>query len=163
MMTIEVTPVLLASHFVVGFLHASGWVYFQYRETGKFKSDQYTWPEIISGFITATCMGYAGVVILLILTVVSLVFAAIQLLFWVILDKIKLIKWPSLVEVGFYSFLFLLLGGLITECTAPREGANCGDGSHSSATGRGACSWHGGVSSWDKDYWWEDDSEELSE
>lgn len=29
-----------------------------------------------------------------------------------------------------------------------RVGAICGDGSRSYATGRGACSWHGGVSRW---------------
>lgn len=29
-----------------------------------------------------------------------------------------------------------------------RTGAICSDGSTSSATGRGACSWHGGVSEW---------------
>ena len=29
-----------------------------------------------------------------------------------------------------------------------RTGASCSDGISSSATGRGACSWHGGVSSW---------------
>lgn len=29
-----------------------------------------------------------------------------------------------------------------------RSGAICSDGSYSSATGRGACSWHGGVSEW---------------
>jgi len=29
-----------------------------------------------------------------------------------------------------------------------RVGAICGDGTKSSATGRGACSWHGGVAEW---------------
>lgn len=29
-----------------------------------------------------------------------------------------------------------------------RTGAQCSDGSYSSATGRGACSWHGGVATW---------------
>lgn len=29
-----------------------------------------------------------------------------------------------------------------------RSGAICNDGSYSSATGRGACSWHGGVAQW---------------
>lgn len=29
-----------------------------------------------------------------------------------------------------------------------RTGAICSDGSYSDATGRGACSWHGGVSQW---------------
>ncbi len=29
-----------------------------------------------------------------------------------------------------------------------RVGAKCSDGSYSSATGRGACSWHGGVAEW---------------
>lgn len=41
--------------------------------------------------------------------------------------------------------------------TAPKErvGAVCRDGSHSSATGRGACSWHGGVARWitELPYW----------
>ena len=32
--------------------------------------------------------------------------------------------------------------------TGGRTGARCRDGSYSSATGRGACSHHGGVSSW---------------
>ena len=30
----------------------------------------------------------------------------------------------------------------------PRVGANCTDGTTSTATGSGACSWHGGVQSW---------------
>lgn len=29
-----------------------------------------------------------------------------------------------------------------------RVGALCGDGTTSTATGRGACSWHGGVAEW---------------
>ncbi len=40
---------------------------------------------------------------------------------------------------------------------APKErvGAVCRDGTHSSATGRGACSWHGGVATWIRElpYW----------
>jgi hypothetical protein len=32
--------------------------------------------------------------------------------------------------------------------TGYRTGAYCNDGSYSTATGRGACSWHGGVSEW---------------
>jgi hypothetical protein len=36
----------------------------------------------------------------------------------------------------------------ITPTYSYRVGAICADGSYSSATGRGACSWHGGVSEW---------------
>lgn len=41
------------------------------------------------------------------------------------------------------------VGGVITSMyRGPRIGAVCNDGWHSSATGRGACSHHGGVSYW---------------
>lgn len=64
---------------------------------------------------------------------------------------------PALSMPLIITTIVLFVGGLVTECTAPREGAHCRDGTYSYATGRGACSWHGGVSSWDKDYWWEAD------
>jgi hypothetical protein len=34
------------------------------------------------------------------------------------------------------------------EYSMVRVGARCSDGTTSSATGRGACSWHGGVAEW---------------
>lgn len=34
------------------------------------------------------------------------------------------------------------------DCQRVRIGATCKDGTHSSATGQGACSWHGGVAQW---------------
>lgn len=37
---------------------------------------------------------------------------------------------------------------LTTAASRERVGAICRDGTHSSATGSGACSWHGGVASW---------------
>lgn len=86
-MTIHVTPVLLASHFAVGFLHGSVWVYLKYKETGKFKSDQYTWTEAIAGFITAVCMGYAGIAMLIVVLATGLVIAVIQIIFLEILKK----------------------------------------------------------------------------
>lgn len=39
-------------------------------------------------------------------------------------------------------------GGSTAPASTRRVGAICRDGSRSSATGRGACSWHGGVSQW---------------
>ena len=55
-----------------------------------------------------------------------------------------------------YTYLILFLAAILTQCNAPREGAHCNDGTYSYATGQGACSWHGGVDSWDHDYWWEE-------
>mgnify|MGYP006879035078 CR=1 FL=1 len=45
-------------------------------------------------------------------------------------------------------FSLVIIALLFTGCAGKRVGAVCEDGSRSSATGRGACSWHGGV-----DYW----------
>ena len=47
---------------------------------------------------------------------------------------------------------------LATEGTPVRVGATCKDGTHSNATGQGACSWHGGVRVWlyDQPGWVED-------
>jgi len=57
-------------------------------------------------------------------------------------------------------FLVFLVGALIaltlfTFETRERVGAKCWDGSSSSATGRGACSHHGGVMHWKYEYWWD--------
>ena len=42
----------------------------------------------------------------------------------------------------------IIEGGTKESCGFPRTGATCRDGSSSSATGRGACSHHGGVAEW---------------
>ncbi len=52
-------------------------------------------------------------------------------------------------------FFLTLFTGCFTCATRKRDGCNCRDGTVSSATGSGACSWHGGVSSWTHEYWWE--------
>lgn len=49
----------------------------------------------------------------------------------------------------------LLISFVLFTCgIRTRKGANCWDGSHSSATGSGACSHHHGVRNWKHDYWW---------
>jgi hypothetical protein len=50
---------------------------------------------------------------------------------------------------------------LPTHGTPVRVGATCKDGSSSDATGRGACSWHGGVREWiyDQPYWVDENKE----
>lgn len=50
---------------------------------------------------------------------------------------------------------------LPTHGTPVRVGATCRDGSSSDATGRGACSWHGGVREWlyEQPYWVEENKE----
>lgn len=50
---------------------------------------------------------------------------------------------------GYVNRTFLKSGkALVTTVTGGRIGAICNDGSFSSATGRGACSHHGGVKEW---------------
>jgi len=53
---------------------------------------------------------------------------------------------------------FILVSALLTGCftcvTRKRAGARCWDGWESGATGRGACSHHGGVMYWRYEYWW---------
>lgn len=49
---------------------------------------------------------------------------------------------------GYVSTQFIRKGKAIVTTQSVRNGANCRDGSTSTATGRGACSHHGGVSSW---------------
>jgi len=51
-------------------------------------------------------------------------------------------------KTGYASKNFLKEGKAITSISSYRIGATCKDGTSSSATGRGACSHHGGVSSW---------------
>lgn len=46
------------------------------------------------------------------------------------------------------AFLVILLISCISSCNTPRIGAVCNDGTYSNATGRGACSHHGGVNHW---------------
>lgn len=49
---------------------------------------------------------------------------------------------------GFVRAKSVKRGKAVWESSRYRVGAVCKDGSRSSATGRGACSWHGGVSRW---------------
>ena len=44
---------------------------------------------------------------------------------------------------------------LFTCASRHRVGCHCWDGSDSYATGRGACSHHGGVAYWKHEYWWD--------
>jgi hypothetical protein len=57
-------------------------------------------------------------------------------------------------------FMVFLVGAIIafvlfTFESRERVGAKCWDGTNSYATGRGACSHHGGVKYWKYDYWWD--------
>jgi hypothetical protein len=52
--------------------------------------------------------------------------------------------------------IYLTIGGLLTWATSTRIGAECYDGTFSSATGSGACSHHEGVRHWKKEYWYSD-------
>jgi hypothetical protein len=54
-----------------------------------------------------------------------------------------------------YLFICLVLMSWFTCATRKRSGCHCRDGSNSSATGSGACSWHGGVRYWKHTYWWD--------
>jgi len=58
---------------------------------------------------------------------------------------------------NFYKYLIgvIIVIALFTLVTRERTGARCWDGTNSSATGRGACSHHGGVMYWEHDYWWD--------
>jgi len=49
----------------------------------------------------------------------------------------------------------VIVFALFTCGTRHRDGCKCWDGTNSSATGRGACSHHGGVMYWTHEYWWE--------
>lgn len=51
-------------------------------------------------------------------------------------------------EFTFESTACLIGGGTKATCGFPRTGATCNDGTSSTATGRGACSRHGGVAEW---------------
>lgn len=51
-------------------------------------------------------------------------------------------------KTGYAFKRYLKKGKAITSTSSYRTGAICRDGTRSSATGRGACSHHGGVSSW---------------
>ena len=61
------------------------------------------------------------------------------------------------IKSKFFSFLIIGLIALIlfTCASHHRVGCRCIDGTNSSATGRGACSHHGGVMYWQHDYWWD--------
>ncbi len=59
--------------------------------------------------------------------------------------------WAKVVSngrIGFVSDNYIKKGKAIVSSYEVRNGAICRDGSRSSATGRGACSHHGGVSYW---------------
>ena len=165
-MAFEYKFLIIVGHFLTGGLLASWYISSDYEENGSSKRSINEWAQLIVTSLLIFAMGYLGVIMLIPILLGALF---VELIKFAIREILKIakkfkhnlakIKWPSLFEVGFYSFFFLLFGGLITECTAPREGAHCKDGWYSDATGQGACSHHGGVSSWDKDYWWEDDDE----
>ncbi len=53
-----------------------------------------------------------------------------------------------------FFLISIFFAGCFTMITRKRIGCDCNDGTHSSATGSGACSSHGGVSSWTHEYWW---------
>ena len=71
-------------------------------------------------------------------------------------ENLKLIKkdstdWSMVLYNGIQGYVFskyIKTGKAIVTTYSVRTGAKCRDGSTSSATGRGACSHHGGVSYW---------------
>jgi hypothetical protein len=50
--------------------------------------------------------------------------------------------------------VIVILFILFTCVSRHRDGCHCWDGTESFATGRGACSHHGGVMYWTYEYWW---------
>ena len=68
-----------------------------------------------------------------------------------ILEKIsgkELVKVRYKETEGYVSAQSILKGKAVTTIQSIRTGAICRDGTQSSATGRGACSHHGGVKEW---------------
>ena len=66
-------------------------------------------------------------------------------------DSIQNLEWVNvrIEEIqGFVSKDYLRKGKVYINTYNVRTGAKCNDGSNSSATGRGACSHHGGVAYW---------------
>jgi len=61
-----------------------------------------------------------------------------------------------LVYVGIVVIPLLIVGNIATCATAKRVGADCCDGTSTTATSSGACSGHGGVRNWRKHYWFSD-------
>lgn len=51
-------------------------------------------------------------------------------------------------QIGFVSSAYISAGKAVIQSYQTRIGATCRDGSRSRATGRGACSHHGGVEQW---------------
>jgi hypothetical protein len=54
-----------------------------------------------------------------------------------------------------FLFMLIIVMVLFTCASQKRVGCHCNDGTESSATGRGACSHHGGVMYWKNEYWWD--------
>jgi len=63
----------------------------------------------------------------------------------------------SLYKLVAIAGLVLFIVFVFSMCTRQRVGCHCWDGTESSATGSGACSWHRGVMYWKHKYWWEKD------
>lgn len=133
-----------------GFSAATIFYSYQLIVDKKLKEQKETWRDFFINFLSMTATGPLGLF--------AIFFIFIEIAQY-ITDLIPISEKQAnkLAPPLIYLFFFLLIAGIFTECTSPREGAHCRDGSYSYATGRGACSWHGGVSTWDKDYWWEDD------
>ena len=61
-----------------------------------------------------------------------------------------------IVYLGLAVFVLLILGNIATCATSRKVGADCCDGTSTTATSSGACSGHGGVRNWRKHYWYSD-------
>lgn len=60
----------------------------------------------------------------------------------------KKVRLANAKTTGFVQFAKIDKGKAVAETSRYRVGAVCEDGTRSDATGRGACSWHGGVDRW---------------
>lgn len=144
----------LISHFVIGAVLLTGFYVYRYKTNKKLKLADESWPQFLLISAGLGLGGYAALAGIVVSAVLALIFGVIllswhlliALLQYLVVIRFKILKW---------SIYFLLLLGVFTQFTSKRVGAFCGDGTYSYATGRGACSWHDGVSSWDREYWWD--------
>jgi hypothetical protein len=144
----------LISHFAIGIVLLTGFYVYRYKTNKTFKLSHESWAEFLMTSAFLGLGGYAALALIIFWTVLALVYGALLLVWYLLiafLQYLVSIRWKILE----WSIYILLLLGAFTQCTSKRVGAFCGDGTYSYATGRGACSWHNGVSSWDREYWWD--------
>lgn len=146
--------IFLVSHFAIGVTLLVGFYFYRHKTYRALKLSDESWPQFLLISVGLGLGGYVSLASIILGVVLTLVFGALYLT-WHLL----LLLFQCLISIRFkileWSMYFLLLLGVFTQCTSKRVGAFCGDGTYSYATGRGACSWHDGVSSWDREYWWD--------